>query len=195
MQNPSNEASTCSHLSSAKLGNLRPSTLTFLVYWWINYLCCQQKLKSNHVTSLLKTFCDPLRTQSLSKGQLGPICWALPSFFLRLHAYFTLLVQAKEDTTSGLLPGTSFPWYPKGSLLCSLQVCPSVFFSRSPLLTIPHKYSTPISHSVPTHSLSLFYFFSKAIISMWHTTYLFIVFPHWNTSSMMAEIHWTYSLF
>ena len=36
---------------------------------------------------------------------------------------------------------------------------------------------------------------SKAVISTWHTSYLFTVFPRQNVSSMMARIHWIYSQF
>ena len=49
---------------------------TSLLFQWINRLCCPQKLKSNHVTPLLKTLLDPLLTQSwsqsLHEGRLGP---------------------------------------------------------------------------------------------------------------------------
>ena len=49
--------------------------------------------------------------------------------------------------------------------------------------------------SVPTLPPSPALLSSKAVISTWHTSYLFTVFPRQNVSSTMAWIHWIYSQF
>ena len=127
---------------------------TSLLFQWINCLCCPQKLKSNHVTSLLKTLLDPLPhtelkpkpprrpTRSYQLSALPPLLPLRP--FIppscchpgRGHASL-LLPLGPLHVLSPLLAWHS-PKRPEGSGPCWLQVCSNIFPGR-PLLIIPYK--------------------------------------------------------
>lgn len=138
---------------------------TSLLFQWINHLCCQHKLKSNHVTSLLRTLLDPLSSHRAEAKAATKADEVLPALSPAASpsappVHSTLLLQSWKRpfvppscccpgrgrasccSLWGLCMCSPLCWHgippkrPEGSGPCWLQVCSNIFPGR-PLLIIP----------------------------------------------------------